>query len=53
MDALSPDYDIIARSRGPNAGHSLEFNNIKHILHLIPSGIFHPGKINIIGNGVV
>ena len=54
VDALSPDYDIIARFQGgPNAGHSLEFNNIKHILHLIPSGIFHPGKINIIGNGVV
>jgi len=54
VDALSPDYDIIARFQGgPNAGHSLEFNNIKHILHLFPSGIFHPGKINIIGNGVV
>jgi len=38
---------------GPNAGHSLEFNNIKHVLHLIPSGIFHPDKLNIIGNGVV
>ena len=54
VDALSPDYDIIARFQGgPNPGTSLEFNNIKHILHLIPSGIFHPGKINIIGNGVV
>ncbi len=54
VDALSPEYDIIARFQGgPNAGHSLEFNNVKHILHLIPSGIFHPGKINIIGNGVV
>jgi adenylosuccinate synthase len=54
VDALSPVYDIIARFQGgPNAGHSLEFNNIKHILHLIPSGIFHPDKLNIIGNGVV
>lgn len=54
VDALSPDYDVIARFQGgPNAGHSLEFNNVKHILHLIPSGIFRPGKINIIGNGVV
>ena len=54
VDALSPDYDIIARFQGgPNAGHSLEFNNIKHVLHLIPSGIFHPEKLNIIGNGVV
>lgn len=54
VDAISPDYDIIARFQGgPNAGHSLEFNNIKHVLHLIPSGIFHTGKLNIIGNGVV
>jgi adenylosuccinate synthase len=54
VDALSPDYDVVARFQGgPNAGHSLEFNNIKHVLHLIPSGIFHPGKLNIIGNGVV
>lgn len=54
VDALTPQYDIIARFQGgPNAGHSLEFNGVKHILHLIPSGIFRPGKINIIGNGVV
>jgi len=54
VDALSPEYDIISRFQGgPNAGHSLEFNNAKHVLHLIPSGIFHPGKLNIIGNGVV
>jgi len=54
VDALSPTYDIIARFQGgPNAGHSLEFNNVKHVLHLIPSGIFHPDKLNIIGNGVV
>jgi len=54
VDAISPVYDVIARFQGgPNAGHSLEFNNVKHILHLIPSGIFHPDKLNIIGNGVV
>ena len=54
VDVLTPDYDIIARFQGgPNAGHTLEFNNVKHILHLIPSGIFREGKINIIGNGVV
>ena len=54
VDALSPGYDVIARFQGgPNAGHSLEFNNVKHVLHLIPSGIFHPDKLNIIGNGVV
>ena len=54
VDALSPVYDVVARFQGgPNAGHSLEFNNVKHVLHLIPSGIFHPDKLNIIGNGVV
>jgi adenylosuccinate synthase len=54
VDALSPDYDVVARFQGgPNAGHSLEFNNVKHVLHLIPSGIFHADKLNIIGNGVV
>lgn len=54
VDVLTPKYDVIARFQGgPNAGHSLEFNNIKHVLHTIPSGIFHPEKINIIGNGVV
>jgi len=54
VDAISPVYDIVARFQGgPNAGHSLEFNNVKHVLHLIPSGIFHPEKLNIIGNGVV
>jgi len=54
VDTLSPEYDIIARFQGgPNAGHTLEFNNIKHILHNIPSGIFRDNTINIIGNGVV
>ncbi len=54
VDVLTPRYDVIARFQGgPNAGHSLEFNGIKHVLHTIPSGIFHQEKINIIGNGVV
>jgi adenylosuccinate synthase len=54
VDALTPDYDIVARFQGgPNAGHTIEFNGVKHVLHLIPSGIFHDGKINIIGNGLV
>ena len=53
-DVLTPDYDIIARFQGgPNAGHTLEFNGIKHVLHTIPSGIFHPEKINVVGNGVI
>jgi adenylosuccinate synthase len=54
VDVLTPAYDIIARFQGgPNAGHTLEFNGIKHVLHTIPSGIFHPTAINIVGNGVV
>lgn len=54
VDVLTPHYDVIARFQGgSNAGHSLEFNGVKHVLHLIPSGIFHKDKINIIGNGVV
>jgi len=54
VDVLSKSYDIIARFQGgPNAGHTLEFEGIKHVLHTIPSGIFHPSAINLIGNGVV
>ena len=54
VDVLTPDYNVVARFQGgPNAGHTLEFNGQKHILHLIPSGIFHDDTINIIGNGVV
>ncbi len=54
VDVITPGYDVIARFQGgPNAGHTLEFNDIKHVLHTIPSGIFHPDKINIIGNGVI
>jgi adenylosuccinate synthase len=54
VDVLTPEYDIVARFQGgPNAGHTLEFNSIKHVLHTIPSGIFRSGQMNIIGNGVV
>ena len=54
VDVLTPDYDVIARFQGgPNAGHTLEFNGIKHVLHIIPSGIFHQNKTNLIGNGVL
>lgn len=53
-DYLTPKYKVVARFQGgPNAGHSLEFNGQKHVLNTIPSGIFHDGCINIIGNGVV
>jgi len=54
VDVLTPRYDIITRFQGgPNAGHTLEFNNRKHILHNIPSGIFREDTLNIITNGVV
>ena len=54
VDVLTPEYDIIARFQGgPNAGHTLEFEGIKHVLHTIPSGIFREGVLNLIGNGVV
>lgn len=54
VDVLTPNYDVIARFQGgPNAGHTLEFNGIKHVLRTIPSGIFHKDKINVIGNGVL
>jgi adenylosuccinate synthase len=54
VDVLAPKYDVVARFQGgPNAGHTLEFDGIKHVLHQIPSGIFRPKTKNIIGNGVV
>ncbi|MFA8433584.1 MAG: adenylosuccinate synthase [Marinifilaceae bacterium] len=54
VDVLTPQYELITRFQGgPNAGHTLEFNDIKHVLHTIPSGIFRDDKINVIGNGVV
>ena len=54
VDVLTPKYDVIGRFQGgPNAGHTLEFNGIKHVLHTIPSGIFHDGVANLVGNGVV
>lgn len=54
VDVLTPEYDIVARFQGgPNAGHTLEFDGIKHVLHQIPSGVFRKNSLNIIGNGVV
>jgi adenylosuccinate synthase len=54
VDVLAPDYKVVARFQGgPNAGHTLEFDGKKHVLHQIPSGIFRDDCINIIGNGVV
>jgi adenylosuccinate synthase len=54
VDVLTSNYDIIARFQGgPNAGHTLIFDGQKHVLHTIPSGIFHKSAMNIVGNGVV
>lgn len=54
VDVLAPQYDVVARFQGgPNAGHTLEFDGIKHVLHQIPSGIFRAKTRNVIGNGVV
>ena len=54
VDVLTSNYNIIARFHGgPNAGHTLVFNGMKHVLHTIPSGIFHEDAVNLVGNGVV
>lgn len=54
VDVLGPKYDLIARFQGgPNAGHTLEFDNQKYVLNTIPSGIFNEKTMNLIGNGVV
>lgn len=54
VDVLAPKYDVVARFQGgPNAGHTLEFDGIKHVLHQIPSGIFRNDIKNVVGNGVV
>ncbi|MEI7675554.1 MAG: adenylosuccinate synthase [Bacteroidales bacterium] len=54
VDVLTPKYDLVTRFQGgPNAGHTLEFNGAKFVLHTIPSGIFQGNKMNVIGNGVV
>ena len=54
VDVFTSKYDIIARFQGgPNAGHTLVFNGKKHVLHTIPSGIFHDETVNLVGNGVV
>lgn len=54
VDVLTSNYDVIARFQGgPNAGHTLEIEDIQHILHSIPSGVFWEDKINLVGNGVV
>ncbi|MFK7972929.1 MAG: adenylosuccinate synthase [Bacteroidia bacterium] len=54
VDVLAPQYDVVARYQGgPNAGHTIWFDGQKHVLHLIPSGIFQSETVCLIGNGVV
>jgi adenylosuccinate synthase len=54
VDVLAPRYNVVARFQGgPNAGHTLEFNGKRVVLHTIPSGIFRDNVVNIVGNGVV
>ena len=54
VDVLAARYGVVARFQGgPNAGHSLEMEGKRYVLHTIPSGVFRPGAVNIIGNGVV
>lgn len=54
VDYFAKDYDLVARFQGgPNAGHTLYVNDKKVVLHQIPSGVFHAGISNLIGNGVV
>jgi adenylosuccinate synthase len=54
VDVLTSEYDIVARFQGgPNAGHSLKFDDVEIVLHTVPSGIFHKNIVNIIGNGLV
>ena len=54
VDALTPHYDIVTRFQGgPNAGHTIEFDGKKFVLHTIPSGAFNDKCINVIGNGVI
>jgi adenylosuccinate synthase len=54
VDYVAHKYDVVARFQGgPNAGHTIIFDDQKHVLHTIPSGIFRDNILNVIGNGVV
>ncbi len=54
IDLITPGFDAVVRyNGGANAGHSVVINGQRHALHLVPSGVFHPGKKAVIGNGVV
>ena len=54
VDFLAPNYDVVARFQGgPNAGHTLNIQGKRIVLHTVPSGVFHDRPVNVIGNGVV
>jgi len=54
VDYLTESADVVIRGQGGNnAGHTVIANGVKYVLHLLPSGILWPGKLNVIGNGVV
>ncbi|MCX7955022.1 MAG: adenylosuccinate synthase [Bacteroidales bacterium] len=54
VDLMATQYNAICRYQGgPNAGHTIEYNNNRIVLHTVPSGILHEGVFNYIGNGVV
>jgi len=54
VDLLAPDFDVFVRFQGgANAGHTVKYDDKHFALHLIPSGILHPGKICVLGNGMV
>jgi len=53
IDRLAVDADLVVRYQGgPNAGHTVVVGDVTYVLHLIPSGILHPEKLNVVGNGV-
>ena len=54
VDLLTSEVDMVVRFQGGNnAGHTVIVDGKKYVLHVVPSGILHPGKMCIIGNGVV
>src|SRR5699024_11007932 len=53
-DFLSQNAEVVVRYQGGNnAGHTIKFNDVTYKLHLIPSGIFFPEKLCVLGNGMV
>jgi len=54
IDLLAAEADVVVRFQGGgNAGHTVHVGDEKYVMHLVPCGILHPGRVNVIGNGVV